>query len=275
MSAGYVHYGSGLGFRVWLQGFDQMSNPHAHPDIEVNFLTHGSLKYFHAGKFYKLEPYQMAIFWAGLPHQVIECKSSTWGIIITLPLAWFLQWNLVSRFRNSLMSGALVREQDNPSDRLLLASWLETFKDESALGKKIILLELEARLHRLSGLKNSSWKKDPLGSSGNSQIERITQYITQHFCEDLSVEKIAAAVRLHPKYLMHVFKKQCSMSLWEYVLRLRISHAQRLLLTSDLKVLDIALEAGFGSLGSFYPAFRKYVSGIHPLQYRRQFAPQN
>ncbi len=75
---------------------------------------------------------------------------------------------------------------------------------------------------------------------------------------------------LHPKYLMRVFKKQCGVSVWEYLTRLRVSHAQRLLITSDAKVLDIAMESGFSSVAPFYAAFAAHTRGIRPLAYRRQ-----
>jgi len=60
---------------------------------------------------------------------------------------------------------------------------------------------------------------------------------------------------------------------WEYLTRLRVSHAQRLLITTDLKVLDIAMESGFASVAPFYAAFAAHTPGLRPLDYRRQHQP--
>jgi len=59
-------------------------------------------------------------------------------------------------------------------------------------------------------------------------------------------------------------------SVWEYVTRLRVSHAQRLLITTDTKVVDVALESGFASVAPFSQAFRTYANQQRPLAYRRK-----
>ena len=59
------------------------------------------------------------------------------------------------------------------------------------------------------------------------------------------------------------------MSIWQYLTRLRLAHAQWLLLTSERSVLSIALESGFGSLARFYAAFtREY--GTPPGEFRKR-----
>ncbi len=49
----------------------------------------------------------------------------------------------------------------------------------------------------------------------------------------------------------------------------RIAHAQRLLATTDAKVIDVANESGFPSLSRFYAAFRS-VCGQTPNAFRQQ-----
>lgn len=74
---------------------------------------------------------------------------------------------------------------------------------------------------------------------------------------------------MHPNYLIPLFKRNCGMGLWEYVQRLRISHAQRLLLMSDAKILDVAYDSGFASASRFYECFNR-LCGQTPKDYRRQ-----
>lgn len=45
----------------------------------------------------------------------------------------------------------------------------------------------------------------------------------------------------------------------EYTMQYRVTQAQRLLNNNDDSVIDIALQSGFGSLSSFYAAFRRYT----------------
>ena len=75
---------------------------------------------------------------------------------------------------------------------------------------------------------------------------------------------------MHPNYLMQLFKRNCGMGLWEYVQRLRISHAQRLLLMSDAKILDVAYDSGFASASRFYESFNRLCVQT-PKDYRRRY----
>jgi AraC-like DNA-binding protein len=52
------------------------------------------------------------------------------------------------------------------------------------------------------------------------------------------------------------------------VLRLRVNHAQRLLLSTTRTISSVALESGFGSSGRLYAAFAKLV-GQTPSAYRK------
>jgi AraC family transcriptional regulator, melibiose operon regulatory protein len=79
-------------------------------------------------------------------------------------------------------------------------------------------------------------------------------------------------VGLNPNYAMTVFREGCGLSLWEYVTRLRISHAQRLLLTTDWTMERVALDCGFGSSSRFFAAFRR-ICGMTPRQYRYPAEP--
>jgi transcriptional regulator GlxA family with amidase domain len=70
---------------------------------------------------------------------------------------------------------------------------------------------------------------------------------------------------------MMLFRRECGLAIWQYLTRLRVSHAQVELLCTDKTVLSIALDAGFGSLARFYAAFQKEC-GLAPGEYRKQAA---
>jgi transcriptional regulator GlxA family with amidase domain len=57
-------------------------------------------------------------------------------------------------------------------------------------------------------------------------------------------------------------------TIYEYVVQMRISHAQRLLATTDREVTDIAMDCGFASLNRFYETFGRLVK-MAPAAYRK------
>lgn len=265
-----------LGFRVWrMTPVSMMSEPHTHPDIEVNFLLSGSFSYLHGGAVVTIEAGRFTVMWGGVPHQTIAPGIRDEGIWITLPIGWVLQWQLPRELSDRLLRGEIIASPPDPADQPLLERWLTDAASNDPARRRVLQLEMEARFHRLAlGMPaRAAAGGRPAGDAGAGQIARVTRFIAQHYREPLTVQAIAADAKLHPKYLMRVFKKQCGASVWEYLTRLRVSHAQRLLITTDLKVLDIAMESGFSSLAPFYAAFAAHTPGLRPLDYRRQHQP--
>jgi len=263
-----------LGFRVWRKLSDNMMpQPHSHSDIEVNFLfSNSQTRYLHGGAIYTLIPNRIGVLWGGIPHQTLFPGVTGEGIWLTLPLAWFLQWNFPNNLSHSLLAGKLIQGRQSNGDREMFERWVDDYEIGTEDRKHVLLLEIEARLYRLAleqlnplPLKTRFSDAD----SGVMKIQHITQFIARHYCEPIEIQDIANAVGLNVKYLMRLFKKSCATSIWDYLTRLRISHAQRLLITTDLKIIDIALESGFSSPAPFYVAFKKTSQGLSPLEYRR------
>jgi transcriptional regulator GlxA family with amidase domain len=129
-----------------------------------------------------------------------------------------------------------------------------------------------ARVRRLTtsvehhGAGRAGWL-DRDSSKRLAPIVPVVEYVSTRFEGRLSVSEIAHAVGLHPNYLMHTFKSVMGMPLWEFVIRVRLSYAERLLISTDLSVLEIWLAAGFGSSARFYDSFRRYI-GVEPLEFR-------
>jgi len=57
-----------------------------------------------------------------------------------------------------------------------------------------------------------------------------------------------------------VLRRRLNMTLGAYVTRLRVAHAQWLLLTTELPVLEVGFAAGFKSAAPFYEAFQKQLA---------------
>lgn len=262
-----------LGFRIWRQrDSGMMVRPHTHPDIEVNYLFDGGFSYLHGGTITPIEVGRFTVLWGGVPHQTIEPGIVGQGIWITLPLTWFLQWSLPHGMADRLLEGEIISSGVDPAERAQLMRWLGDAESGQTERLRPLMLEMEARFHRLAlGMerKPKTARKSRPGD-GAGQIARATRFIARHYRDPISVQVIADEMKLHPKYLMRLFKKQIGASVWEYLTRLRVSHAQRLLITTDMKVLDVAMESGFSSAAPFYAAFSTYSRGLRPLDYRRQ-----
>lgn len=257
-----------------------MPAPHAHTDIEGNYLLSGSMTYLHGGRLYSIRPGDFTIFWAGIPHRLTEVEDGCEIIWLVLPLAWYMQWQLPESLTQRLLSGDMVGSagegaggrNSSAMDRLLLSRWSEDLSRTDPDIRRIVMLEVEARFRRIARelMRGTTQTQQPSADDATgTHAERLAAFMAQHYQQDLSVGTIAQAVDLHPNYAMQLFKKRCGMGMWEYLMQLRISHAQRLLLTTDWKVHRIAMASGFASPSRFYEAFTR-IAACTPREYRQR-----
>lgn len=95
----------------------------------------------------------------------------------------------------------------------------------------------------------------------------ITSYFSLHLAEPLSLSAMAERAQLSPSRFSAVFRRQFGMPPHQYLLHLRIEHAQTLLAGTDLKLHDIADYCGFADVHHFAKTFKK-ITGESPGSYR-------
>lgn len=99
-------------------------------------------------------------------------------------------------------------------------------------------------------------------------IEDAIDYIERNITEDLTVGRIAGEVNTSAFYFQRGFSMLCGYTVGEYVRMRRLSIAGEELLSSDRKVIDIAMKYGYDSPDSFTRAFTRF-HGSTPTDVRR------
>lgn len=254
-----------------------MSTFHRHREIELNLILHGSLTYLIGGRRLTVSAGQLALLWAAMPHCLISTDPQTDVFWLTVPLGDVLRWNLPQPLVQAMLSGQAVHsEATDATDQGRFESWAALLSEESnSETRRIVLLELEARLRRLAlnwAATPSGRQKGLPGIGAADHVERMAAMIAEHYQQPLKVAEIAAAAGLHPHYATTLFRASIGVGLSEYLTQSRIAHAQRLLLTSDLSVLDIMHEVGFRSTSRFHEAFVQ-ACGLTPGAFRRGKSP--
>jgi AraC-like DNA-binding protein len=98
---------------------------------------------------------------------------------------------------------------------------------------------------------------------------RARNYLAANFNQRISLTDAAAHARLSPFYFQRLFAEVFNETPHEFVTRLRIDHAKKLLLAGNHSVTDICLDAGYESLGSFSTRFHS-LTGLSPAAFRRE-----
>ena len=107
-------------------------------------------------------------------------------------------------------------------------------------------------------------------SQGAKVPEKIIDYIRVHYREPLSNTLFSQMFGYHEYHLNRLFLKHTGSTIRQYILDMRISHAKKALLNTDLPLSAIAETVGFNS-NSYFSTYFRQATGLTPAQFRKKY----
>lgn len=104
--------------------------------------------------------------------------------------------------------------------------------------------------------------------SKEQKIYYIQDYVSTHYMEDISLERVASEFAMSPYYLSHTFKEMTGLNFVNYVQSIRIRNVLQYLAYSDESISDIIESCGFTSASQFNRVFHQFL-GISPSYFRK------
>ncbi len=105
--------------------------------------------------------------------------------------------------------------------------------------------------------------------NNSRRINRIIDYISEHYMEKISLEDIAASEGITSYHTSHFIKKVLGISFQECLANIRFEHALQLMNKTDLNLLDICMESGFSSSKYLNEMFEKKL-GCSAKEYQKK-----
>lgn len=151
----------------------------------------------------------------------------------------------------------------------LVQEWLRQTDRQAGISQRII----PDRLDEFRGMEAPylTFREEMLPQTENysGAVSQTIQYLQKHHTGDASLVLAAEQVHLNPAYLSHIFSKETGITFSEYLLSCRLNTAKDLLVRTDDRVKDVAVQSGFNDYRNFCKTFKKAV-GLTPQNYRRQ-----
>jgi len=149
------------------------------------------------------------------------------------------------KFASSLIQSPTVMlfESYGKANYLLEATLRKAFKNRYSFEQWFALIE-----------KGSV----PTGHIYHPIISNALNYIKKNLSDIQNIGEIAEAVRLNPSYFRRLFKKESGVTCENYLIRIRMEEAEKLIQIKDLTIKEIAYRVGFRNPDYFSKAFHKY-----------------
>ena len=254
-----------------------MVQDHWHGHIEINIPFDDNVEYMFNGESILVHKQHIVIFWATVPHRLINKHHCSKMAVLDIPVSTFLSWHLSQNMVTQLTHGMVIQSKNTELvSAFEICRWENELKLQDKKRHQIVFDEIQLMVKRLNLdgwriLNDTSYStNERLKSSRHTQhyVNQMLDFIAQHYNEPLTVSDVAGAVGLNTNYAMGLFQDVMKLTIKQYIISMKINHAKTLLADTDKTMLDISLTVGFNSLSRFYDNFQKQT-GISPQSYRK------
>lgn len=237
---------------------------HLHQQIEIVHVVRGIIKMQIGGQSYQLQEGDFAFIFPNVLHDydIVSLKTDIWLQILNCRTD-LLPWHQ-KKLLNTLPKNPILRSNEIHPDIYFAEKHLYelTYSEENApLISSLTSLFLSRAFQKIELIPFSTVTAQDLSCD-------IISYISNHYSEDLTLDRVANRFGLGKYALSRIFSNTLKINFVSYINALRINHAEFLLLTSDLNIISIAMECGYHNQQTFNRIFKE-TFGCTPTDFRK------
>ncbi|MDX1565768.1 MAG: AraC family transcriptional regulator [Phycisphaeraceae bacterium] len=249
---------------------------HDHSACELTLILSGCGQRYVADSLERYGPGDLVLLgpnvphtWASDPrppteHQAVVIQFETHFLGRSFWLA--PEWQPVRRMIDRAARGLVFEKAEQ------VAASIEALPEAEPAARLLGLLEALLALTECSERPLASTRsRGQLSESVAHRLDKVCGYLSTHFSEPIRQKQVAELAGMHPAAFSRFFKRATGRTMSQHVTALRLDHAARLLVETDLSVLEVAAESGFENLSYFHRLFRQ-AHGRSPRRYRLQAA---
>ena len=251
--------------------------PHWHTPFEVIMPVTNGYTVVVGEQHYELREGDILLICPGIVHELFAPESGE--RIIFQPSLSQIQIRELDLLISLLRPAVLITKEEFPDFHPVAQKLMLEIKEEYFLCEPYYETAIYSRFMRILvdiGRLHGALKH-PVSDASNSRQKDyldkflyITNYINEHFAENLSLEQVADLAGFSKYHFTRLFKQYTDTSFYKYLNQKRIDYAKTLLLDPDLPVIDVALQCGFSSLSAFLRMF-KQLNKCTPTEFRNMY----
>lgn len=252
---------------------------HQHDFYEVYFFLNGQVEYRVEGRAYRMEPGDLLLINPMEFHQpIVESSEKPYERMVLWINRRYLEDLSFNGDSLAMCFNSTQPDHSNllrlsPVQRENVSGRLETLVRETqnnaygavqyAAG---VLLQFLVELNRAALSADKFILED---GQASPVVEGALAYIGEHYCEQLSLEKLAEQFYVSKYHLAHAFQQAVGTSVYHYIILRRLVAAKQML-GSGIAPGIVSSRCGFGDYANFYRAF-KAEYGVSPQSYGKYY----
>ena len=265
----------------WLPGSFTLFPMHWHNEVEIVYVENGCCEFNVDLERYVVKQGDIVIVKPYSLHAIKQYKEET-GCL----LSFVFDMNMLSygvmdacyvKYLKPFIDGKFEYPQVIGTDcdgyNELKESILELHKVNDAK-EPIIEMNIKWRLEKLFYLllKNVFIRKTDLEKNKQEAVDNIKiviDYIQENYQNAITIGELAALLHFSEPYFMRFFKKHTGTTCVDYINDFRMNKATELLTTSNISIMEVAMQVGMHNISYFNRMFKKKYQ-MTPKEYRRE-----
>ena len=238
---------------------------HWHRSVEIFALFEGELEFYINEIRYPLQPGEFMLVNSNEIHSILSPKKNQ-TVVLQIPLATFEKYYTDERFIYFSHSSRL---QDEEVMRLIREMYLAY--QEKKCGYE---LKVQSQFYMLVYLLVTKYRKTEVNedlirhNKNLNKLSAITSYMKENYKKELSLESLAKTFGYSPTYLSRMFQKYAKTNYKTCLDNIRLEHAAKDLMNTEITIGEIAFNNGFANSKAFAKVFQaKY--GMLPSEFRK------
>ena len=237
---------------------------HWHPSIEIFLVLKGNIDFFINSEHYPLQRGQFILVNSNEIHS-IECPDPNFTIVLQIPRKIFENFGEnddiffeSTRYEKDAYLIELIERMYRSCEEKKYAYQFDVLGD---FNKLIFILLSKYKVRQINKERKQEYKR-------LEKLSRITDYIREHFMEDISLKSLSDKFGFSLTYLSRMFQKYAKISYKEYLMNLRTDEAYKRLINTREPIGKIAMDCGFPDSRSMAKTFQKRYN-ILPKEIRK------
>lgn len=239
---------------------------HKHDDLhEILVVCDGEGTFMIGGVSYGVSGGDILVYNKGVLHEEQSSNDSpllTYYCGFTLPTASPTEdWVIPPNAQPVIRSSRVFTE---------IAALMKMIVDESSIKEegyeeicRYLINSVVLLLRRT--VRNQQHRKEQESNAGLAA--QIKDYIDRNFTQSITLKDLGLQFHVNPYYISHIFKDNYQISPINYAIHRRIGEATRLLVSTEMKVWEIAKLLGYDNPNYFTIIFRR-ITGLSPNRFR-------
>ena len=239
---------------------------HWHRSIEIFMVFEGHLKFYLNDLEQELNPGEFVLVNSNEIH-AIDSPEPNKTVVIQIPLKTFSDYFTGEQYIRFTHESKKQDVQVVNLIREMFSAYREkkTGYDMRVKSGYYMLLYMLVSVYRELDVKDELLKQN----RKLNKLTPITNYMKEHYQEELSLEALAEVFGYAPAYISRMFQKYAGINYKDYLQNIRLEHAVKDLENTDKQIVDIAFDHGFANSKAFTNLFRKRY-GMLTSEYRKQ-----